>query len=197
MGCVTSASIAVLVNGEATSFFRKERGLRQGCPLSPILFILPLQGLHFFLKEKKQEALITGIEVSRLISVLHLFFVDDISLATKKNLNEWLEIKVILNTFCGASGLQINEVKSTFHYSGLLEEDLATFKSIFPFCYQELSLGFHYLSYFLKLDYYKTSFWNWLLIKFESRITHWSNRWLALGGRFILLKSVLEVQAVF
>jgi hypothetical protein len=182
----------MLVNGEATSFFKNERGLRQGCPLSPLLFILALEGLNILLKMKQQEGLITGIKVSRLTKVLHLFFVDDIIIATKADLNEWQEIKGILNLFCCASGLQINEAKSTFHYSGLLAADLETFKSIFPFGYQELSLGFSYLGYFLRPDCYKTTDWNWLLIKFENRIAHWCNRWLTLGGRFILLKSVLE-----
>jgi hypothetical protein len=39
--------------------------------------------------------------------------------------------------------------------------------------------------------------WSWLLAKVEKRIGHWCNRWLSLGGRYILLKSVLESQPVY
>jgi hypothetical protein len=51
MGCVTSASLAILINGEATNFINNERGLCQGCPLSPLLFILVMEGLSLSLKK--------------------------------------------------------------------------------------------------------------------------------------------------
>jgi hypothetical protein len=44
---------------------------------------------------------------------------------------------------------------------------------------------------------YKAEDWGWLLSKYEKRIGHWCNRWLSLGGRFILIKAVLESQPVF
>jgi hypothetical protein len=100
MGSVTSASYAVLINGEPTDFFSSGRGLRQGCPLSPLLFILIMEGLSLALKKSKREGLLTGIKVSRFIRILHLFFVDDILILTNDSLSEWKEINRVLNHFC-------------------------------------------------------------------------------------------------
>jgi hypothetical protein len=43
----------------------------------------------------------------------------------------------------------------------------------------------------------KAEDWRWLLAKFEKRIGHWCNRWLSLGGHFVLIKVVLESQPVY
>jgi hypothetical protein len=73
-----SSSFVVLLNGEATDFFKSGRGLRQGCPLSPLLFILVMEGLILLLKESQRNGLMTGIKVSRTIKILHILSVDDV-----------------------------------------------------------------------------------------------------------------------
>jgi hypothetical protein len=174
--------------------FQSGRGLRQGCPLSPLLFILIMEGLSLLLKKGKDEGKLSGVKVSRLVKILHLFFVDDVLIMTKASVDEWKEIKEILLIFCSASGLLINWTKSTFYYVGIQGETLGNLKEIFPYNFDDLSKGFRYLGYFLKVDAYKTVDWRWLLIKIEKRIGMWCNRWLSLGGRFTLVKSVLEGQ---
>jgi hypothetical protein len=52
LACVNSTSFVVLVNGKATDFFRSGRGLHQGCPLCPLLFILVMESLSLLLKIK-------------------------------------------------------------------------------------------------------------------------------------------------
>jgi hypothetical protein len=119
MGCVTSTVYAILINGEETKFFQRKRGLRQGCPLSPFLFILVMEGLSIMLKKGQAEGVLTGIKVSRIIKILHMSFVDDVIIMSKAKLSEWIEISKILNIFCRASGLRINVQKSTFLHSGV------------------------------------------------------------------------------
>jgi hypothetical protein len=197
LSCVTSANFAVMINGEATSFFKSERGLRQGCPLSPYLFILIMEGLSLLLSKSISEHHISGIKVSKFLKIVHLMFVDDVLLMTKADLTEWLVILDLLQLFCSVSGLSINYSKSTVHFWGLNEAELVLLKDSIPFSFIDLSKGFRYLGYQLKPGASSSVDWRWLVAIFERRIGFWCNKWLSLGGRFTLVKSVLESLAVF
>ena len=88
LSCVTSANIAVLINGEPSTFFRSKRGLRQGCPLSPYLFLMIMEALSILLTKSFTEHKISGIKVSNLIKIVHLMFVDDVLLLSKADPEE-------------------------------------------------------------------------------------------------------------
>jgi len=149
MSCVSTSTFVVLINGEATNFFRSGRGLRQGCPLSPMLFILVLEGLSLLLKESKVAGNIACIKVSRMIRILHIFFVDDILIMTNATINEWIEIDRIMNFFCKASGLKVNKQKSNFLYEGLSNANLAPHRTVLPYKFSKQSIGFRYLGFYL------------------------------------------------
>jgi hypothetical protein len=197
MSCVSSANFAVLINGEASGFFKSERGLRQGCPLSPYLFILIMEGLSLLLNQKLSEKLISGIKVSKFVKLLHLLFVDDVLLLSKAVLSEWLIILEVLQLFCSVSGLSINFSKSSVYHWGLLDNELLILKDAVPFTFVNLSEGFKYLGFKLKLGSSTPEDWKGLVAHFEKRINFWCNKWLSLGGRYILIKSVLESLPVY
>jgi hypothetical protein len=156
-----------------------------------------MEGLSLVLKKGKDEGKLSGVKVSRIIKILRLFFVDDVLVMTKASIDEGLEIKICLLIFRSASGLLINWTKSIFYHVRFHGETLENLKDIFPYNFEELAKGFRYLGYFLKVDAYKTVDWRWLLSKIEDRIGMWCNRWLSLGGRFTLVKYVLESQLVY
>jgi ribonuclease HI len=197
LGCISSASLAILINGEATRSFHCERGLRQGCPLSPLLFILVLEGLSILLKINQAEGHLTGIKISGQLHILHLLFVDDVLILTSADPDEWSLIHSILNNFCSASGLEINFQKSIFLVSNTQETFLSDITTLFGMEAHELEKGFSYLGFFLKSSRYTSKDWHWLFDKFNSKIHHWCNRLLSLGGRFVLIKSVLESLPVY
>jgi hypothetical protein len=67
MGCVTITSFAVLINGSTSNFFKSSRGLRQGFPLSPYLFLLVVEGLSRAISEARRllvHGFLMGIDAS-------------------------------------------------------------------------------------------------------------------------------------
>ena len=89
MGCLSSAKFAVLVNGTPSSFFSASRGIHQGCPLSPLLFILVIEGLSLLIQDARTNGLIRGIQLSPYLALSHLLFVDDVILMGSGTLLDW------------------------------------------------------------------------------------------------------------
>jgi hypothetical protein len=78
MSCLTSVSFVVLINGSTSSFFHAKRGLREGCPLSPLLFQLVAEGLSRVMGEAKRMGEFWGIMLSPTLKISHLLFFDDV-----------------------------------------------------------------------------------------------------------------------
>jgi hypothetical protein len=88
MCSITTVSFSVLINGSASPFFRYERGLRQGFPLSPLLFLLVAEGLSRALAVEKQTGSFPVIKIMSSLQVTHLLFVDDILIFTMGSRSE-------------------------------------------------------------------------------------------------------------
>ena len=106
----------VLNNGYFTEFFNLERGVRQGCPLSPYLFLLSVEVLGYAIRSTEQ---IKGIKLSDEICKLTQF-ADDMNcfLGDEASLRKLL---ILLVKFHRASGLKVNKHKSIAKYIGSLE----------------------------------------------------------------------------
>jgi hypothetical protein len=96
MGCVISANFVVLVNGEPMKFFRTSRGLRQGYPMSPCMFLLVVEGLRRLIHEAKEEGKIEGIKIARILRITCLLFVDDVVLYGRGTVEEWIVYKGLI-----------------------------------------------------------------------------------------------------
>ena len=192
MVCLSSANFAILVNGTPSWFFAASRGIRQGCPLSPLLFILVIEGLSLLISDAREHGLIRGIKISPSLALTHLLFVDDVILLGSGTWLEWTDFDVILSTFCKASGMCISVDKSCFLFNHVDEDILGGIACVLPYKMEPIVSGFKYLGYFLKPLGYKVSDWNWLIQKYEKRIHTWTHKLLSLGGHLILVQAVLS-----
>eukprot|EP00268_Persea_americana_P028829 TRINITY_DN27957_c0_g1_i1.p1 TRINITY_DN27957_c0_g1~~TRINITY_DN27957_c0_g1_i1.p1 ORF type:complete len:198 (+),score=28.97 TRINITY_DN27957_c0_g1_i1:182-775(+) len=107
--CVSSAQFFVLVNASPKGFFNSSRGLRQGDPLSPILFVIVAKALNALMNRANQARLISGFSIENAdYEVTHLQFADDTIIFCDASLEQVERLKFILRWFEMLSGLKIN-----------------------------------------------------------------------------------------
>ena len=104
MSCISSVLASILFKGGSLDPFRPSRGIRQGDPLSPYIFILCMELLNQLIQEKCEAKVWCPIKASRSgPSFSHLFFVDDLVFFAKVNAENCNAIKEVLDTFYGCS----------------------------------------------------------------------------------------------
>jgi len=197
MACISTVSFAVLINGSASPFFTAGRGLRQGCPLSPLLFLLVAEGLSRFIIAAKRDGSFRGIPISQALYITHLLFVDDILLFCDGSRQSIDTLAAGFRLLHVAAGMLVNIGKSTISSSNLSEEDVRRISESLPYRTMALDAGLKYLGFFLKPNSYLKADWVWLVAKLEKRLLGWSHKWLSRAGRLVLVKSVLEAIPVF
>ena len=107
--CVFPLKLSFILNGKLEGNISPSRGLRQGCPLSPYLFILCAKNLSSLIRKSKRDGRILGVRCCRgspLIS--HLLFADDSIMFSKASIESGACLKDILNIYEKASGQQVN-----------------------------------------------------------------------------------------
>jgi len=194
--CLESASVSVLVNGSPTREFTPRRGLRQGDPLAPFLFLIVAEGLTGVSRMAEEKNLIDSLEVERAkVKVNMLQYVDDTLFFCEANTKSVFNIKAILLCFELASVLKVNFLKSRIGGTGLDQCSLQRFAAILnckvmvtPFVYLGLPVGGCH-----KCDV----FWNGVLERVKGKLSRWKGRCLSMAGRICLIKSVLSSVPLF
>jgi hypothetical protein len=150
MACLSSVSFSILLNGSATNFFLAERGLRQGCPLSPLLFLLVAEGLSRFISGEKLGGRFTGIKITNGLTITHLLFVDDILIFCDGSTRDADTLSEGLTLFNIATGMRINAQKSSILFSQTTEERTRYYLDLLPFQTHNLEEGLKYLGFHVK-----------------------------------------------
>jgi len=112
MNLVSSTFFSILVNGIHSSPFHPSRGIHQGDPISPFLFVLMVEGLGCIIKNTLQTQQLRGILVHDSPTITHQQFVDDNMLFGHPSFQEALMFKSMLDDYLEASGASINTAKS-------------------------------------------------------------------------------------
>ncbi|XP_074305913.1 uncharacterized protein LOC141641138 [Silene latifolia] len=148
MQCVSTPSFSIALNGDVFGFFQGKRGLRQGDPLSPLLFTLCLEYLSRVLLVTQKHRSFRFHPLCKKVGLSHLCFADDLILFCK---GEKGSVELLLHAFSlfsKASGLQMNREKSSFYCNGMalgliqeLEQATGMKRGSTPFKYLGVSVS--------------------------------------------------------
>eukprot|EP01018_Ginkgo_biloba_P020280 Gb_31029 [translate_table: standard] len=141
MSCMTSVSFSILINGSTSPFFRPGRGLRKGCPISPLLFLIVAEGSSRALLEVKRSGTNRDIKVGSLLCLTRLLFVDDILLFCDGSRRDALKLREVLDLYCSATGILVNIGKSIVSFMGISEDVIRSYTRLFPFKLTKLDRG--------------------------------------------------------
>ena len=118
MMCVSTVAYRFKVNGEYTEVLIPQRGLRQGDPLSPYLFLLCVEGLSFMLNKAEVDGDLRGICICNAApSFNHLLFADDALVLIKASRQSARHLQNILQLYEVCSGQVVNYDKSSVMFS--------------------------------------------------------------------------------
>lgn len=190
--CINSVQFSVLVNNMPTSVFIPSRGLRQGDPLSPYLFILIAEGLSRIIQNKVEEGTISGIQASRgCPKVSHLLFTNDTILFCKAADSEARSVMDILHLYKTASGQVVNENKSEVFFSkGVQAKERARICTILGM--KEVRKFQKYLGLPTLKGRTKKELFENLKTRVQHKVNHWNSRLLSQAGREVLIKSIVQ-----
>ncbi|XP_075665270.1 uncharacterized protein LOC142634918 [Castanea sativa] len=115
--CIKSVTYSILLNGQPHGLITPSRGLRQGDPFSPYLFLMVTEGLHALLRKAEENGNIKGVSLCVAgPRVSHLLFPDDSLVFCRATIVECVQIQSLLFMYEQASGQSINRGKTSIFF---------------------------------------------------------------------------------
>ncbi|KAL5572583.1 hypothetical protein UlMin_022180 [Ulmus minor] len=168
-GCISTAKFSIMINGKSRGRFGASRGLRQGDPLSPFLFILVADILRRMMDKAIGIGEVNGFKVGReKVVVSHLQFADDTLFLLEPDQSNIKKVNTILNFFSMCSGLKINMNKSSLVGINLEDEEVQVL-AVEVGC-ERGSWPMKYLGLLLGGNMNSTEFWNPVVEKVGKRL---------------------------
>lgn len=193
--CVSYARFSILINGEATSMFRSQKGIRKGDPISPFIFIMVVEILSVMIKKGAAEGLISGFQVVEGgTTIYHFQFADDLVVFLDDTEEQVNNLKNILFAFELVAGLKVNFRKSAI--VGIGDGNNGVLCATAFGC-QLTSFPMNYLGIPLGSKSKCEAIWEVVIQKCYKKLSTWRRKYLSKGQRLILINSVLESLPIY
>jgi mannosylglycoprotein endo-beta-mannosidase len=193
--CVTTSRFSISINGELNGFFPGGRGLRQGDPLSPYLFVLVMEAFSGLMNNMVEDGKFKWHWKCEKVRISHLCFADDLLIFCRGEVNTVSSVADCLKRFKDLSGLSPNPDKSNIFTSGVsscVKEQLISILG-----YKDGVLPVRYLGVPLISSRLKATDCRALVERIVARARSWTNRALSYAGRLQLINSILFAIQVY
>ena len=191
MQCVSTTSMVILINRSPSTPFKMQRGLRQGEPLSPFLFILIGEVFNRMVVKAKTLNLVEGIRIDNdAIELSHIQFTDDTLVICLKSKSSLLNFRRLMDIFSVMFGFHINYNKSVLIPFRCDKDWVEEMKLVLRCTLDNLPIG--YLGIPLGANPKKISTWEPIIEKVQARIAMWKAKFLSRVGRLVLIKFILN-----
>ncbi|GJT45441.1 RNA-directed DNA polymerase, eukaryota [Tanacetum coccineum] len=193
--CLQSSRGSIILNGSPTEEFEFGKGLKQGDPLSPFLFILIMESLHLSFQRVVDAGLFHGVKLRDTVTLSHLFYADDAVFVGQWSQRNISTLTHVLKCFHKASGLKINMCKSKILGIHVNNDNIS--RAAEDLGCQVLKLPFSYLGSMVGGRMHRLHSWDDTVDRVRNRLSKWKMKMLSSGGRLTLVKSVLGSMPIF
>jgi hypothetical protein len=190
---LSSASMRIILNGVPGQCICHEKGLRQGDPLSPLLFILAMEVLNALFTCVDDQGLLMSLCASAIRFRVSLYADDLVVFLALQETDVWLA-RTIMEFFADASGLRTNAAKCQVAPIWCSEDQIALVQHWFP--YQVIVFPFRYLRVPLSTHMLKKDEFLPLVDEVADRLLGWKSGLMSKVGHNALVKSTLMAPTV-
>ncbi|XP_062119079.1 uncharacterized protein LOC133832801 [Humulus lupulus] len=178
------------MNGRVQGSFKGEKGLRQGDPISPLLFVQIMEYLTRRLQLAAQSSTFRYHPMYKSLKILNLCFAGDLILFCKGTQSSVRVLKVALEEFSSATRLHVNPSKSHIYFGGVTAADRKTIAHEIQLTEGPFTLK--YLGVPMRATKWKHEDCGIIIQKIKLRLHTWVSRHLSYAGRIQLIHSVLS-----
>ncbi|KAL3680581.1 hypothetical protein R1sor_023537 [Riccia sorocarpa] len=194
-GLVESGALEVHINGDFTEKIQIGRGVRQGCPLAPLLFAMTTHPLMRALREAERQGLIQGLNIGDGRTLLHQLFVDDTGICITAEESQFDKLREVIREFEIASGACLNLQKSLVMQ--LRPGVVPTWMDQVGCEIATPGRSFVYLGVTTSSPINEKNIAAEIVQKLMKKLKHWSNRFLSWPAKTLLLKHVLAATPLY
>ncbi|KAL3701937.1 hypothetical protein R1sor_019959 [Riccia sorocarpa] len=189
-GLVQGSRSKIHVNGHFSEDIPIERGVKQGCPLAPLLFAISTQPLMSILKGRRKDGTLKGLALCSNTSALHNLFADDTGVMLKADPENFAELQTAIHLYEEISGARLNIEKSTI--IPIATKRTPDWMNRLDCYIAREGEVIRYLGHPVGWNVKENQKCDYIIGKLQKRLGNWMYRMLSFAGRMVVMKYILK-----